>query len=160
MKTDSYCSVLSLNQELSENSHTTTWVQAVQEWEPSAMHPSHLPACRHSEIWTLTAAEIPWFASKIWFFQIRYTQLSWEERHWRHCSGRKEILFRLSLWNMVLKNDFSKMLASVSQVKQCFPHSKSKHKRWDAYLHRYSKGSRICKLTASSRRLFLRKSTL
>lgn len=118
---DSYCSVLPLNQELSENSHTTKLLEFKQLKNKNPLSYIHhicLPA--DSAIWTWPAAEIPWFASKIWFFQIPDAQLSWEEIHWRHHSGRKETLFRLSLWNMVLKNYFSKMLASVSQLKQCF----------------------------------------
>lgn len=44
------------------------------------------------------------------------------------------------------------MLPSVSQVKQCLPRSNSRNRRPDAYLHRYSKGGRICKWTASPKR--------
>lgn len=150
---NNYCSVSPLHKEWSENSHTTKLLEFKQfKNEMTLCHTSITVPCLQTQCDSDTAqavSEVPQFASKICFFQIwdthtflkrKYTEdtavvgkkknSDWVYGTWsaRMILARRCLLFHN--WNNVF-------LAQIPEMKG---------------LHRYSKGSRICKWTASPKR--------
>lgn len=129
------------------------WVQAVQEWDDPLSHINHssMPADK-VQLAHCQAAEIPQFAFKICFFQVQDTHSFLKRKDTEDAAvvGKKNN----SGW--VYGTWSSRMILARCYLLfhkwKCFPHLNSRNKMPDAYLHRYSKGSRICKWTASPKR--------
>lgn len=150
---NNYCGVSLLNKEWWENSHKTKLLEFKQfKNEMTLCHTSQFPACRYSATWTLPGSWDPSIClQNLLLPSSRYPQLSQEED-----TEDAAVVGKKNNSGWVCGTWSSRMILARCYLLfhkwKCFPRLNSRNKRSDAYLHRYSKGSRICKWTASPKR--------